>query len=132
MKAKTIIELLTLSSNMYLIAKDEDFWKGLNEMTEKGKKTFNKVMDDLADEEDAEEHTLLRKLIEKAKQAREELEQKMEEVAVKAYRKMHIAHTDEIKKLESEIEQLKKQLGLAEARIVTIEQSRRDSSENKS
>jgi polyhydroxyalkanoate synthesis regulator phasin len=126
MKAKTIIELLTLSSNMYLIAKDEDFWKRLNEMTEKGKKTFNKVVEEFSDEE-GEEYSMLDKLIEKAKQAREELEQKMEEVAVKAYRKMHIAHTDEIKKLESEIEQLKKQLGLAEARIITIEQSRGDS-----
>jgi len=121
MKAKTLIELLTLSSNMYLIAKDDAFWERLNEMTEKGKKTFNKVMDDFADE-DGEEHSILEKFIAKAKQAREELEQKMEEVAVKAYKKMHIAHTDEIKKLEMEIEQLKKQLGLAEARIVIIEQ----------
>src|ERR1035437_6525877 len=121
MKAKTIIELLTLSSNMYLIAKDDDFWKRLDEMTEKGKKTFNKVVEEFSDEE-GEGYSLLEKLIEKAKQAREELEQKMEEVAVKAYKKLHIAHTDEIKKLEAEIEQLKKHLGLAESRIASLEQ----------
>lgn len=126
MKTKTLLELLTLSSNIYLIAKDEDFWKRLEEMAEKGKKTFNKVAGEFADKE-GEEHSILEKLIEKAKQAREELEQKMEEVAVKAYKKMHIAHTDEIKKLETEIEQLRKQLGLAEARISSVEQSRRDS-----
>ena len=121
MKTKTLIELLTLSSNMYLIAKDDDFWKRVSEMTEKGRKTINKVMDEFSDEE-GEENSMFQKLIEKAKQAREELEQKMEEVAVKAYKKMRIAHTDEIKKLETEMELLKKQLALAEARIIIIEQ----------
>jgi polyhydroxyalkanoate synthesis regulator phasin len=121
MKTKTLIELLTLSSNMYLIAKDDDFWKRVSEMTENGRKTINKVMDEFADEE-SEENSMLQKLISKAKQAHEELEQKMEEVAVKAYKKMRIAHTDEIKKLETEMELLKKQLALAEARIIIIEQ----------
>lgn len=123
MKTKTLIELLTLSSNMYLIAKDDDFWKRVSEMTEKGRKTINKVMDEFSDEE-GEENSMFQKLIEKAKQAREELEQKMEEVAVKAYKKMRIAHTDEIKKLETEMELLKKQLALAEARIIIIEQKK--------
>src|ERR1035438_3985077 len=123
MKTKTLIELLTLSSNMYLIAKDDDFWKRVSEMTEKGRKTINKVMDEFSDEE-GEENSMFQKLIEKAKQAREELEQKMEEVAVKAYKKMRIAHTDEIKKLETEMELLNKQLALAEARIIIIEQKK--------
>ncbi|MBI4947002.1 MAG: hypothetical protein HY840_11455 [Bacteroidetes bacterium] len=126
MKARTLIDLLTLSSNMYLIAKDDDFWKQLNAITEEGKNTFNKVIEELIDEEGEEAYSMLKKIISKAKEAREELEKKMEEISVKAYKKMHIVHTDEIKKLDMEIEQLKKQLGLAEARIVAIEQSRRN------
>lgn len=39
MKAKTVIELLTLSTNLYMISKDDEHMKNLSELTKKGKKT---------------------------------------------------------------------------------------------
>ena len=45
----------------------------------------------------------------------------MAEVAEKVYAKMHIAHADEVKKLSDEIACVKRELALAEARIVNLE-----------
>lgn len=45
----------------------------------------------------------------------------MGEVAEKVYAKMHIAHTDQVKGLENSISELRRELALAEGRIVTLE-----------
>lgn len=120
MKARTLVELLTLSSNLYLISKDKEFFNRLEEMAEKGRKKVNEVIEELSDGE-GDDGKLLNKLLHKASQAKEELERRMEEIAAAAYKKMHIAHTDEVRVLQSEIEGLKKQLALSEARILLLE-----------
>ena len=79
MKTKTLIELLTLSSNLYLIAKDKEFLNRLNEMAEKGKKKINQVMDEFSEEGEDEEQ-FLHKILHKAQQAKEELERAKQEV----------------------------------------------------
>ena len=40
MKTKTIIELLTLSSSLYVLARDTKFLEKLNEYSEKGKDNY--------------------------------------------------------------------------------------------
>mgnify|MGYP001565357576 CR=1 FL=1 len=76
----------------------------------------------MKDEEGEEgEETLIQKFLLGAQKAKEDLEKKIEETAVKVYGKMHIAHTDDVKKLSGEIERLKRELSLAEARIVHLE-----------
>lgn len=120
MKARTFIELLTLSSNFYLIAKDKELLNRLGEMAEKGKNKINHLMEDLSDEnEDGDQ--LLNKILTKAHEAKEELERKMEEIAVNIYQKMHIAHTNDIKELEEQIENLSKKLEAVEVRIKMLE-----------
>ena len=108
MRAKTFIELLTLSSNLYLISKDKELLDRLGEMAERGKNKINDLMEDLSD--DSDDGRILHKILYKAQQAKEELEKKMEEIAVNIYGKMHIAHTDEIKTLTEQIENLKKSI----------------------
>ncbi len=117
MRAKTLIELMSLSATLYTIAKDKEFFERLASMAEKGKE----FVDDFSETDEEGETQIIEKLIQKASQAKEEIEKKMEEVAVSVYDKMHIAHTDEIKRLEQEIADLKKELALAEARIVQLE-----------
>lgn len=117
MRAKTLVELLTLSSNLYIIAKDKELFERLGAMAEKGKE----IVDEFSEEDEEGETQVIAKLIQKASQAKEEIEKKMEEIAVTVYGKMHIAHTDEIRKLEEQIAELHKELLLAEARIVNIE-----------
>jgi hypothetical protein len=45
----------------------------------------------------------------------------MEEVAKKVYEKVNIAHTDQVKSLETKIEQLKRELALTEVRVAQME-----------
>jgi hypothetical protein len=120
MKARTLIELLTLSTNIYMISKDEKLMNNLTEMKKKGRETLEGWIDDLRNS-DEDEGKLTEKLIHKAIQVKHELEETMEDVARKVYEKMNIAHTDYIKNLEQKVEQFKKELELAEARITTIE-----------
>jgi polyhydroxyalkanoate synthesis regulator phasin len=61
------------------------------------------------------------KLLKKAHEAREDMNTKVEEMVTALYNKMNIAHTDEIKGLELRIEELSRQLALAEARINHLE-----------
>jgi len=113
MKARTLIELLTLSSNLYVIAKDKEFFEKLKSYAEKGQEKYDEFMHEEGDEGD----DLLHKLLHKAQEAKEELERKMEEVAVSVYKKMRIAHTDQVEALHTEIDLLRRQLNLAEARF---------------
>ncbi len=117
MRAKTFIELMSLSATLYTIAKDKEFFERLGNMAEKGKD----FVDEFSEEDEEGETHMIQKLIEKAGQAKEEIEKKMEEVAVSVYSKMHIAHTDEIAKLEEQINNLRTEFALAEARIVSLE-----------
>lgn len=122
MRAKTIVELLTLSTNLYMISKDEEFMENLTEMMKKGKKKAEDILDEFSEE--GEEDKLIQKFLSKAKNAKHELENKIAEIAEKVYAKMNIAHVDQVKKLSDELEGLKRELALAEARIIHLEQKK--------
>lgn len=117
MDTKKIIKLLTLTTNLYIIAKDKEFFESLSNLVKKGKEAFSESPED---GEESEED-LIQQLIQKATEAKEEIEKKMEEIAVGVYDKMHIAHTNEIERLEKQIEELKKELLMAEGRIFRLE-----------
>jgi polyhydroxyalkanoate synthesis regulator phasin len=119
MRAKTLIDLLTISTNLYMISKDEKFVNNLKEMAEKGREKASAWAHEFSGT--AEEETLFERLKEKAGEAREELENKISEVAEKVYEKMNIAHTSQINQLEAEICLLRRELALAESRLVTLE-----------
>lgn len=121
MRAKTWIELLSLSSSLYMLAKDEEFLENVSELAKKGKKKVSDLVDDFAQDSQHTEEVLVAKIMEKAKQAKEELEHKVSEIAASVYEKMHIANTAETTRLSLEIEKLKTELMLAEARIVHLE-----------
>ena len=44
MKTKTILELLTLSSSIYVMAKDTELLEKINEYSKKGKDEINKIL----------------------------------------------------------------------------------------
>lgn len=123
MKAKTLIELMTLSSNLYMLSKDEELMQKLKDMTEKGKDRINKAMSEPAVDEDGNQIEFLDRLIMKAGQAKEELEAKIEEVVAQFYKKVNIAHIDEIRALNEKLEQSDKTIALLEARLNRLEQS---------
>lgn len=125
MKAKSIIDLLTLSTNLYMISKDEEFMHNMNEMLKKGKEKVTGLAESLAAMPEEGDEKMISQLVQKAKEAREQLESRIELIAEKVYAKLHIAHTQETTRLAAEIEKLKRELALAESRILHLEQAAR-------
>lgn len=121
MKAKTFLELITLSSTLYTISKETHLMEKLAAMSEQGKDKINEFMKETVVDENGNEVEFMDKLVLKAHQAKEELEAKIGEMVVTFYEKINVAHTDQIRGLEERLEQLSKDLALAEARINHLE-----------
>lgn len=121
MKTKTLLELVTLSSSLYYFAKDTHLVDRFNELSEKGKYRVNKVVSEVQLDEDGNELEFMDKIIQKAHQAKEELEQKIEEMVVTFYKKINVAHSDEIKALHEKLEKANTSVALLEARLNHIE-----------
>lgn len=122
MKAKTLLELVTLSSTLYTISKETHLMEKLTALSEQGKDKINDFMSEKMLDENGNEVEFLDKLVLKAHEAKEELEVKISEMVAAFYEKVNIAHTDQLKGLELKVEQLQKDLALAEARINHLEQ----------
>ncbi|WP_299124243.1 hypothetical protein [uncultured Winogradskyella sp.] len=121
MKTRTILELLTLSSSIYHFAKEAQLMGRINELSDKGKNEINKVASESHIDEDGNELEFIDKIILKANQVKDELEQKIEEQAVKIYKKMNIAHLDEIKALNEKLKNADREIALLEARLNKLE-----------
>ncbi len=117
MKTKTLIELITLSSSLYFLAKDTHLIDRIQELSDTKTDTINgKTLDP-----DGNELEFMDKIIVKAGQLKEELEQKIEETVVTFYKKVNIAHLDEIKGLNEKLEASDAAIALLEARLNHIE-----------
>lgn len=121
MKTKTILELLTLSSSIYYLAKDTKFLDKISEFSEKGKDNFNNIMSESQLDENGNELEFADKIILKTHELKEELNDKIQELIVKFYNKINVAHLDEIKYLNEKIEKLDATVALLEARLNKIE-----------
>ena len=117
MKTKTIIELLTLSSSLYMLSKDTEMMEKLKEMVEKGKDRVNKAMATPQTDEEGNELEFLDKLIIKAAEAKAELEERIEKAVAEFYHKANIAHTDEIRALNERLAEAEKTIALLEAKV---------------
>jgi len=117
MKARTLVELLTLSSNLYMMSKDKELMEKLHNMADKGKDKINSFMSSTTRDEEGNEMEFLQKIAIKAHEVKEEMEHKIGEMVAQFYEKVNIAHTDEIQKLNVKIEDLSKQIALLEARL---------------
>jgi len=121
MKTKTILELLTLSSSLYYLARDTQFLDKISEFSEKGKDNINKIVSESQLDENGNELEFVDKIILKTHELKEELNEKIEEMVVKFYKKINVAHLDEIKALNEKIENLDATVALLEARLNKLE-----------
>lgn len=128
MKAKTLLELLTYSSTLYALSKDKELMDKLKEMAEKGRDRVNKAMSEPKLDEDGNEMEFIDRLIHKAGQAKEELEDKIKEIVADFYKNVNIAHTDEIRGLQEHLREAEKSIALLEARLNHLE-SKEEASE---
>ena len=121
MKAKTILELATLSASLYTISKNTQLIEKMRQLAEEGKDKVNAFMKEHQVDENGNDVEFVDKLLQKATELREDLEQKISQVIAELYEKLNIAHTDQIGQLEEKIALLSKDLALAEARIKHLE-----------
>jgi BMFP domain-containing protein YqiC len=121
MKTKTIIELLTLSSSLYVLAREHRLFDRIQDLSDKGREHFNQLADENLLDAEGNEVEFVDKLFIKANQAREELEQKIEELIVAFYKKVNITHLDELKALQMKLEKAQNKIHLLEARLNHLE-----------
>lgn len=121
MKAKTFLELATLSTALYNISKETHLMEKLANFTEQGKDKINDFMKEKVVDENGVELEFMEKMALKAKEVKGDLEDKIGEMVATFYEKINVAHTDKISGLEAKLEQLSKDLALAEARINHLE-----------
>ena len=121
MRTKTFLELLTLSSNLYVIAKDTNALEKIHAYTEKGKDSINEFVKEKITDADGNELEFVDKMVVKLHEAKEQLDEKIGEAVESMYHKMNIAHTTQINELEEKITTLTKELLLANERIKKLE-----------
>lgn len=121
MKAKTFLELISLSTTIYTISKQTDLLEKIGDLTDQGKEKLNDFMKEKMVDEQGNEIEFVDKLVLKIQEAKKDLEEKIGEVVASFYEKINIVHTDQLKAMEERLDQLTKSLALAEARINHLE-----------
>lgn len=112
---------MTLSSNLYVIAKDTNALEKIHEYSEKAKDGINNFVKEKITDEDGNELEFVDKMVVKMHEAKQELEHKIGEVVEKMYAKMSIAHVNQINSLEEEVKSLSKELSLVKSRLEELE-----------
>ena len=121
MKAKTFLELISLSTTIYTISKQTDLLEKIGDLTDQGKEKLNDFMKEKMVDEQGNEIEFVDKLVLKIQEAKKDLEEKIGEVVASFYEKINIVHTDQLKAMEERLDQLTKSLALLEARINHLE-----------
>lgn len=121
MRTKTFLELLTLSSNLYLIAKDTNALEKIHDYTERGKESINNFVKEKITDSEGNELEFVDKMVLKLHQFKEELDEKIAGAVETVYDKMHIAHTNQINEMQEKIDSLAKEVSLATAKIKELE-----------
>jgi hypothetical protein len=123
MKAKTFLELASLSTALYTISKDAKLMEKLEALSDTGKEKINHFMKDVVIDENGKEMEFLDRLALKARETKDDLETKIGEMATAFYAKINVAHTDKILLLQNKLDQLQKDVSLVEARINQLEKN---------
>lgn len=121
MKAKTFIELAALSANLYAISRETHLMEKLKELSEQSRDKLNEFMSEKKVDEAGNEIPFTERIRLKAKEVQEEMEVKIGEMVSAFYEKVNIAHTDKLIDLERKLEEVNRNLALAEARIHQLE-----------
>jgi BMFP domain-containing protein YqiC len=93
----------------------------IQEYSEKSKHSINQVAADPLLDDDGNELELMDKIIHKAGEMKQELEMKIEELVATFYKKINVAHLDEIKALNEKQDKADRTIALLEARLNKLE-----------
>lgn len=121
MKTKSILELLTLSSSLYILARDTELLDKIKELSEKGKDEIDKIISESKLDENGDELAFTEKVILKTLELKKELNEKIEDLVVKFYKKINVAHIEELNGLRENLEKADMAIALLEARLNKLE-----------
>ena len=121
MRVKTLIELMTLSASVYHLAKDSQLIDRINQLKEQGRDDFNKFASEPLTDKYGNELELFDKIILKANELKDEMDEKMEELVLTFYKKINITHADEMRAMEAKLAESDKVIALMEARLNRME-----------
>ena len=82
---------------------------------------MNELVSEQMLDEDGNEMEFIDKIIFKTAELKDEFEAKVEELVVALYKKVNIAHADQIKALAEQLKQSNKDVALLEARLNKLE-----------
>jgi hypothetical protein len=121
MKARTLLELVTLSTTLYTISKETQVLEKLGELGEKGKRKLNAFAKEKVLDEKGNEIEFVEKMLKKAREAKIELDEKITGLIEDFYEKIKVAHVNQVEILEGKISELSKTILEAESRINDLE-----------
>lgn len=121
MKAKSILELLTLSSSLYVLARDTELLEKIKELSEKGKDEVHRILSESKLDENGNELELVDKILIKAHQLKAELDEKVEKLVIKFYKKISVVHIEEMNAMLEKLEKADMAIALLEARLNKLE-----------
>ncbi len=123
MKARTLLELVTLSTTLYTISKETQVLEKLGELGEKGKKKINSLVKERVYDDKGNEMEFVEKMLQKAKEAKEDLDIKITGLIEDFYEKINVAHVKQIEVLEQKLAEMNKSLVNSESRIKQLEKN---------
>ena len=121
MKTKTLIELVTLSSSLYVLARETHLLDKISEWSDDKARDVNELASEAMLDEEGNELELIDKIKLKAEQVKTELETKIEDIVTKMYKTIKIAHLDDIKAIQENLEKADAKIALLEARLNKLE-----------
>ncbi|MFD1294386.1 hypothetical protein ACFQ5N_11115 [Lutibacter holmesii] len=122
MKTKSIVEFLSLSCSLYVLAKNTELLERIKELSGKGKDEIDKIISETKLDENGEELKAIDKIILKSFELKEEFYEKVEQLVAEFYKKVNIAHIEEINGLNARVEQADRTIALLEARLNKLEE----------
>jgi hypothetical protein len=123
MKARTLFELVTLSTTLYTISKETQVLEKLGELGEKGKRKINALAKERLFDDKGNEVEFVEKMLQKAKEAKEDLDLKIAGLIEDFYEKINVAHVKQVEVLEQKLAEMNKNLTDAETRINQLEKN---------
>jgi BMFP domain-containing protein YqiC len=119
MRSKNLIEWMTLSTNLYLLSRDKELRDSIKKLSGRLADKFDFIFTD--EREAVKEEPLPNNMAHEDVKAETEMNQMMKKI----FSKLRLASLIEIERLEQQLIELRKELALAEARIVALENNRK-------
>ena len=117
-----MLDWLNLSANIYLISRDKELREKVIEFAGKIK---NAAGENISEKNIDGVKSMYGKIRERVKEVREDVGDNFEEMLKHLYDKIHLVHEDRLRKMEDQINEMKREMALTEAKLVALERNHR-------